>query len=101
MFYWSGAMEHLTTANEDIMSTTTILHLSYLDDRRAEMSETIRVEAVELARLAAKGREIVYDGGEFSDEEIDDMDDVQFARLAASEERGDDAYSLACAGYLV
>lgn len=84
------------------MSTkTTTLQLAYLTADRTEMYEGIEVDASELVRLSRAGRKIIEDGGEFSDAEIDDMDDVQFARLAASDERGHDAYSLACASYLI
>lgn len=78
---------------------TTTLHLSYLIDR-SEVWAEIEVDAEELSRLSLAGRKIVEKGGEFSEDEIADMDDVQFARLAASDERGYDAYSLACASYL-
>lgn len=84
------------------MSTTntTTLKLSYLDDSRTERSEEIEVDATELARLANAGRRIVSDRGEFSADEIEGMDVVQLARLAASAERGSEAYSLACSSYL-
>ena len=84
------------------MSTeTTTLQLAYLTADRTEMWEEIDVDAYELSRLSSAGRKIVEDGGEFSDDEIEEMDDVQFARLAASDERGYDAYSLACSSYLI
>lgn len=89
-------------SNEDNMSTkSTTLNLSYLTIDRSEVSEEIEVGAEELSRLSLAGRKIIENGGEFSDDEIDDMDDVQFARLAASDARGYDAYSLACASYLI
>ena len=76
--------------------TKTTLTLSYLRDR-AEKHETLAVSDAELATLAATGREMVEDRGEYDEAEIADMSDEDLAAMAASAERGDEAYSLACA----
>lgn len=73
--------------------------LRYLTADRAEESECVDVYNVE--ELATRGVEIVRAYGEYSEEEIDQMEPEDLASLALSDEKGHEAYSLFCAGMVI
>lgn len=67
----------------------TKLNLVYMVNSRL-VKDTKDVDDEQLAAAAELGRSIVALYGEFSADEMDDIDDEVFAEL------GDEAYSLAC-----
>jgi hypothetical protein len=88
-----------TLKQKDLKMTT--LWLNYLnDDDGAEIITRKDVDDEQLETLAALGRRIIDANGEFSADEIEDLDNVQLARLGASSEMGGDAYEMACSFYL-
>jgi len=73
----------------------TKLNLVYMVNSRL-VKDTKDVDDEQLAAAAELGRSIVELYGEFSADEMDDIDDEVFSELGASSELGDEAYSLAC-----